>query len=163
VTIVIDGGHIMSRILVIANETLRAKRLLDHLHERALVSPQCELRLVAPLRLPMVTDVASLGCALPLDTLDLAAIAIEAQDRLRDTVDELAATGIAVTGTVTTSDPLTAIDFELRRGPVDEIIFSTKPLPLSRWLHLDLPRRAAKRHRDVVVTVIENVPAALAH
>jgi GABA permease len=40
------------------------------------------------------------------------------------------------------ADPLAAICDECNSLQYDELIVSTLPLKLSKWLHLDLPRKA---------------------
>jgi hypothetical protein len=60
-------------------------------------------------------------------------------------------------------DPMDAIEETLMGGHFDEIILSTLPRSISRWLHLDLPRRVA--HFDLPVTTViapERVPAPVA-
>ena len=67
------------------------------------------------------------------------------------------AAGGAVTGIVSLRhDPMDAIDEVLRAGGFDEIILSTLPHSVSRWLHLDLPRRVA--HFGLPVTTITPDP-----
>jgi hypothetical protein len=52
------------------------------------------------------------------------------------------AAGAAVEGSVSIRhDPMDAIEDALRDGGYDEIILSTLPRSVSRWLRLDLPRR----------------------
>ena len=40
------------------------------------------------------------------------------------------------------ADPLAAISDECNFNEYDELIVSTLPLKLSKWLHIDLPRKA---------------------
>ena len=40
-------------------------------------------------------------------------------------------------------DPLAAVEDALNAGRYDEAIISTLPRRLSRWLHVDLPRKVA--------------------
>ena len=52
------------------------------------------------------------------------------------------AAGGSAHGTVSVRhDPMDAVEEALRNGTFDEIILSTLPHGLSRWLHIDLPRR----------------------
>lgn len=56
-------------------------------------------------------------------------------------------------GSVSTRhDPMDAIEEVLHKGDFDEIILSTLPLGVSRWLHIDLPRRVA--HLGLPVTTV---------
>ena len=52
------------------------------------------------------------------------------------------AAGSDVTGHVGDHEPLMAIQDALHRGSYDEIVISTLPRRLSRWLHLDLVSKA---------------------
>jgi hypothetical protein len=58
-----------------------------------------------------------------------------------------------VTGSVSRrEDPMDAIEEELHGGDFDEIILSTLPRSVSRWLHMDLPRRVA--HLGLPLTIV---------
>lgn len=52
------------------------------------------------------------------------------------------AAGAPVTGHVGDHEPLMAIEDAINRAPYDEIVISTLPRRLSRWLHLDLVSKA---------------------
>jgi len=49
-------------------------------------------------------------------------------------------------------DPMDAIEETLHDGDFDEIILSTLPHSVSRWLHVDLPRRVA--HLGLPLTTV---------
>ena len=49
-------------------------------------------------------------------------------------------------------DPMDAIEEALHDGDFDEIILSTLPRSVSRWLHIDLPRRVA--HLGLPLTTV---------
>jgi hypothetical protein len=49
-------------------------------------------------------------------------------------------------------DPMDAIEETLLDGELDEIIHSTFPRSVSRWLHIDLPRRVA--HLGLPLTTV---------
>jgi hypothetical protein len=58
-----------------------------------------------------------------------------------------------VTGSVSRrEDPMDAIEEALHDGDFDEIILSTLPRSVSRWLHMDLPRRVA--HLGLPLTTV---------
>jgi hypothetical protein len=61
--------------------------------------------------------------------------------RLRAAQKILQAGGIEVSCVIGDPDPMTAFEREWQRGHYDEIIVSTLPRFLSRWLHIDLPHR----------------------
>jgi len=63
------------------------------------------------------------------------------------------AAGSEVTGHVGDHEPLMAIEDAINRAPYDEIVISTLPRRLSRWLHLDLVSKA--RGTGLPVTHVE--------
>jgi hypothetical protein len=72
-------------------------------------------------------------------------------------IDEAA--GAQADGSVSARhDPMDAIEETLREGAFDEIIVSTLPHGVSRWLHADLPSRVA--HLGLPVTTITAVSRA---
>ena len=64
-----------------------------------------------------------------------------AQAKLDAVVRTLTAAGTRASGTVGDPDPLRAVEGAMATGEFDEIIVSTLPARLSRWLHQDLPGR----------------------
>ena len=67
----------------------------------------------------------------------------EAQHVLADALPKLStAAGSEVTGSLGDSEPLMAIHDAINLGEYDEIIISTLPLGISRWLKLDLISKA---------------------
>ncbi|HEY6395863.1 MAG TPA: hypothetical protein VIX82_00265, partial [Solirubrobacteraceae bacterium] len=67
----------------------------------------------------------------------------EARQVLRDAIPKLsAAAGQEVTGNVGDPEPLMAIEDAINLGNYTEIIISTLPLGISRWLKLDLISKA---------------------
>jgi hypothetical protein len=71
------------------------------------------------------------------------------------------AAGAPVTGSVSKRhDPMDAIEEALHDGDYDEIILSTLPRSVSRWLHVDLPRRVAHLGLPVTTVVASDRAAA---
>jgi hypothetical protein len=67
----------------------------------------------------------------------------EAEQVLADALPKLSqAAGHEVKGSVGDAEPLTAIQDAVNLGDFDEIIISTLPLGVSRWLKLDLISKA---------------------
>ncbi len=67
----------------------------------------------------------------------------EAAARLEKALPSLSeAAGFEVGGEVGSADPLAAIQDVVGRDSFDEIVISTLPHRVSRWLHLDLPSKA---------------------
>jgi hypothetical protein len=58
-------------------------------------------------------------------------------------------------------DPMDAIEEALRDGDFDEIILSTLPHSVSRWLHIDLPSRVA--HLGLPLTTVTAQERAASH
>jgi GABA permease len=64
-----------------------------------------------------------------------------AQAKLDAAVKKLTAAGVRVNGAVGNPDPLLAVEEATATGEFAEIIVSTLPARMSRWLHHDLPGR----------------------
>lgn len=77
-----------------------------------------------------------------------------AESRLKRELDRLTTAGVDATGEVVEHDPLDHIREALGRQPYDQIIVSTLPRSLSRWLLMDLPHRIA-RLSTIPVTHVE--------
>jgi hypothetical protein len=72
--------------------------------------------------------------------------------RLRAAQKRLQAGGIEVSCMIGDPDPMTAFEREWKRGRYDEIIVSTLPSHLSKWLHTDLPHRIGHAAAGVPIT-----------
>ena len=68
-----------------------------------------------------------------------------AEARLAEALARFRAAGAVVTGEVGDTNPLEAIGDVLRRESFDEIILSTLPPGVSRWLGQDFPARVTKQ------------------
>lgn len=137
----------MKRILVIANRTLCEQHLLDELHRRREMG-QVMFHLLVPASHPHGgwTD---------------AQARTEASERLDDMLDTLASASIGATGEVGDANPVFAAGDLLRRGEVfDEIVVSTLPVGVSRWLANNVVRRL-RTNTGLPVThvVAERAPA----
>jgi hypothetical protein len=121
-----------ANVLIVAHQTAATAPLLEAVRERAARSP-ASFHLVVPSRphgLDKVMDPADHGQAEATRALD------EALPKLST------AAGGEVTGEVGDAEPLMAIQDALTRGGYDEIIISTLPLGISRWLRLDVISKA---------------------
>jgi cell pole-organizing protein PopZ len=85
-----------------------------------------------------------------------------AEARLAEAMARFRALGAVVTGEVGDTNPLEAIGDVLRRDSFDEIILSTLPPGVSRWLGQDLPTRVRKQHRVPLqhIVAVEEVARA---
>lgn len=160
----------MRRHLIVANQTLGGQRLLDLVRERH-ERGTATFHVLVPAT-PTVDDVLGAGAmyggvlgaeglALPLDHGDERTSYERAEERLTHALERLASGGIRATGEVGDADPLTAIAMVLEEQAFDEIILSTLPPGISRWLRMDLVNRAERRF-DVPITHVYAVdePAA---
>jgi len=133
----------VARVLVVAHKTAATPALLEAVRRRAERGP-ARFHLVVPnphhaswhpseATHPDVTEGEQvLALALPL-------------------MEEAA--GAPVDGSVSRRhDPMDAVEETLHDGAFDEIILSTLPRRVSRWLHLDLPSRV--EHLGMPVTTV---------
>lgn len=138
------------RILIIANQTACGAELLTAVRERMKRGP-CSFTLVVP-----ATPISEQATWTEGKAQDVAS------RRLHEAVRRLRAANITVEGVVGDASPVLAINDALVAEPHDEIILSTLPAGVSRWLRMDLPHRVEQRFGLPVTTVIgEPVGAAL--
>ena len=131
----------MQRYLVVANLTLGGDELLNVLTERVNAGP-CTLHILVPAgHLPS-------EWSLTQDDGRLAA-----SERLEEAKRRFEGLGVPVDGEIGDERVPDAIRDVLRKREVDEIILSTLPSGVSRWLGMDLVSRV-QRMFDVPVTHI---------
>lgn len=123
-------------ILIVANRTAATPELIEEVRRRARSDPTRPARFA--LLVPRAywdpdTEESAITLELALPLLDEAA-------------------GGHVEGLIGDNDPFAALSGAVDSGDYDEIIISTLPAHISRWLHLDLPARA--RRLGLPVTVI---------
>jgi hypothetical protein len=154
----------MRQYLVVANQTLQAAELRDELSKRIGAGP-CSFFVIVPDTKAAQYDPVAAGGVLPQPGMwwwatfyarpatDEEATA-QARQRLSVMLDGLAALGAPVAGDLGSSDPLEAIEKVCVDRQFDEIILTTLPQHVSRWLRGDLPRQAERRFRLPVTTII---------
>ncbi len=76
-----------------------------------------------------------------------------AEKRLLQMIQRIESAGGRAEGTVCDADPIDAVKEVAREGSFDEVIISTLPRRLSRWLKMDLPSRVARVTHAPVTTV----------
>jgi hypothetical protein len=114
-----SGAH---RVLIIANRTAATPGLLEEVRRRAAESAtRFTLLVPRPFWDPDTEESAI--------TLELAIPLLEEAARGR------------VEGLIGDQDPVRAVERALADASYDEIILSTLPERVSRWLHMDLPTR----------------------
>ena len=135
-------------VLVVAHRTAATAALLDAVRDRAARGPARFTLLVpnSPSGLHRVMD--------PEDTDPESAR--EALDQALPLLSEAA--GGQVDGMVGDPNPLSAIEDAVNAGDYDEIIISTLPRTLSRWLHLDLPHKVRGLGLPVTTVTPSEVP-----
>jgi hypothetical protein len=133
----------MRHYLVVANQTLLGDPLVERVKECLAAGP-CRFHLVVP-------ATHAPGRTVWTEGHDRAVAA----QRLREGLERFRTLGAAVEGEVGDARPLDAIrDVMLHAGPFDEIILSTLPPGLSRWLRQDLPRRIQRTFELPLSTVV---------
>ena len=143
-----------SRVLVVANQTLTGRDLLE-LIKAKMAEGSYELFLLVPAtpRAHRNPDAPVPGLNAPLDSEDDDFAG--ARKRLELGLTAIRGLGATVDGTVGDPDPVKAIQEVLSRQQFDEIILSTLPSGVSRWLGQDLPRKVERRfHLPVTVVTV---------
>lgn len=122
-----------AEILVVANRTAGSPELIAALRERADRSP-AKFHLLVPATPHGVAWAA-----------DMHSAGSEAESHVRAAVERLRAEGLEVdNGKVGDPDPVAAVEDAVNFHEFDEIIVSTLPKHLSKWLKLDLPHRVER-------------------
>jgi hypothetical protein len=122
-----------ANVLVVANQTAATPALMDTIRDRAAKGP-CTFTLLVPNTargLHKVVDPEDQGVSEAEQTLELA-LPLMAE-----------AAGHKVESMIGDPNPLDAIQDAVNLNDFDEIILSTLPTRVSRWLKLDLPHKVA--------------------
>jgi hypothetical protein len=119
----------MRRYLIVANQTLTGPHLVAEATARQVAEPS-SFHLLVPATRSHAGALWTEGEA-----------RARARKQLDDALAEMTAAGLQVTGELGDESPVQAVGDALRQGAFDEIIVSTLPPGLSRWLKLDLPHR----------------------
>jgi hypothetical protein len=120
------------RVLVVANETVGGRSLLEEIRRRA--GERSEVYVVVP---------ALASTRLEHLAHDVDGALAEARTRLDRSLTAMRSAGLAASGEVGDHhDPNTAIEDALRAFPADEVIVSTHPPERSRWLESGVVERA---------------------
>jgi hypothetical protein len=77
-----------------------------------------------------------------------------AQERLDESLAQLAAAGVEAKGQIGDGDPLQAMEDALRTFGADEIIISTHPVGRSNWLERDVVEKARERFAVPITHVV---------
>ena len=107
-------------VLVVANQTADSDELLRRLKARG----EAEFTLLLP--------------ALP------GAVRDESRRRLDQVLESMREAGLEVQGMIGDSSPLTAVRETWDPGKYDEVVVSTLPTGVSKWLQIDLPHQVER-------------------
>ena len=122
-----------SRVLIVANRTAATPALIEAVRARAASGP-CKFTLLVPHSWQAIHRLTS--------TEDSHMEANESERVLERALPLLEdAAGDEVEGLTGDADPLAAIEDAVNRHGFDEVILSTLPARVSRWLKLDLPSK----------------------
>jgi hypothetical protein len=128
-----ESAEVPARVLVVAHRTAATQPLLDAVRRRAQEGPAIFTLLVP-------NPAHGLHKVVDAEDQD----AGEAQGVLDHALPRLSeAAGSPVQGLVGDADPSAAIQDAVNLRGFDEIIISTLSPKVSRWLHLDLPRKVS--------------------
>jgi len=152
----------MHKVLIVANRTVGGQELADEVRRRV-DDGGCELHLLVPVASPVASavaigaaagDAANISPTASFEVIDERQVA---RDRLAFGLEWLTSLGATATGELSTDcDTAAAVARVVEAEPVDEIIVSTLPKTVSRWLHQDLPHRIERKVK-LPVTVITGI------
>jgi hypothetical protein len=142
-------------VLVVANRTVGGAELAAAIAERVAAGP-CAFHLLVP-----VPPTPPIGIAAGFSAMEAGVVpALQgpderevAEDRLRYGLQWMRGLGATVEGEVGDTDAVRAIKHVVSSHEIDEIIISTLPTTISRWLRQDLPQRV-RRKFTLPVTVV---------
>jgi hypothetical protein len=143
------GGDGRYRLLVVANQTVGGRALLNEIATRG-DGRRSEILVVTP---------ALAGSRAAHWTSDLDEAMELARQRMELSLQAIEEAGMKARGTVGDSDPNVAIEDALAHFPADEIIISTHPPDRSRWLEHGVVQRARDEIPLPVTHVIVDLEA----
>jgi hypothetical protein len=141
--------HATQRILVVANETVGDKTLIDSLAHLAAVAA-AEVLVVAP----------ALNSRLAYWTSSDSTPRRAAEHRLTRCLQSFKTAGVRAEGLVGDADPLQAMQDALRLFRADEIVIATHPEERSNWLAHDIVSRAREAFGKPVLHIVVDVEHA---
>jgi len=133
----------MSTILIVANQTLPSEALATTVSSR-IASGTRDFHVVVPATPPPGGGM----------TWDEDAARASAEERLEAFRRHLESQGVTATGEIGDRDPVAAVRDAARGRDVTEIVLSTLPAGVSRWLRQDVPSRM-RGAMSVPITVVE--------
>ena len=164
----------MIRLLLVANKTLASGEVSDFVRGRMAKDDDCQFTLLVPATPRTRAEageraVTAAGTA-PWSVPGGAGVYVPeqvkgednwefARGRLEYGLGILRKLGATVDGVVGDPNPAKAISEVLKRRSYDEVVLSTLPKGVSRWLGLDIPHQVQRRfHVPVTVITGKSVP-----
>jgi hypothetical protein len=147
--VTIEPDNTDYHILVVANETVEGRALLEEIQRHA-EGRHADVRVVAP---ALVASRIKHGLG------DVDEARHEAEARLQRSIQEIRRTGIEVAGAVGDADPELAIQDALATFPADEVIIATHPPERSTWLEKDVVERARADIDQPITHVVVDLDA----
>ncbi|GAA3691682.1 hypothetical protein GCM10022204_03720 [Microlunatus aurantiacus] len=156
----------MVRLLLVANKTLSSAEVSRFVQDR-IAAGDCQITLLVPATPQrvhagsrMADEIATAGSGVrgsgggdSVDDWE------NARTRLERGLSDLRALGATVDGEVGDANPAKAIAEVLGRKAFDEVVLSTLPKGISRWLGLDIPHQIQRKfHVPVTVINAEGAP-----
>ncbi len=136
----------MRAYLIVANQTLTSESLTQAITARLADGP---------VRTHVVVPLSPVGGRLTWNEQASRAVA---QTRLDEMLERLREMGAEADGEIGDRDPVMAVRDAMRGREVDEVIVSTLPRGLSRWLGEDVPSRLRDSVRVPVTVVTQDTP-----
>jgi nucleotide-binding universal stress UspA family protein len=137
----------MSTALIVANQTLPSPALADAINERIRRGVTAFYVVVPATPIPHGL------------TWDEDATRQDARDRLNQFLAHLRDRGVTADGEVGDRDPVAAVRDAIRGREIDEVVLSTLPPGISRWLGQDVPSKLRHNVSVPVDVVYEAAPA----
>jgi hypothetical protein len=129
----------LRRLLIVANETVAGRELLDAIERRAR-NGALDITVLCPISEPRGSYI-----------VDPDAVRAAASERLEQTLGELHDNGIEARGFVVDAGPFDAVRDHIAHEAPDEVIVSTHPRQKSRWLRRDVVEQIRRFLRDIPV------------
>ena len=138
----------MRKYLVVANQTLGGRHLIEKVHDLA-SKETCSFHVLVPSTPPQNHLTWTEGTARSL-----------AEERLDAALQVIRSAGAQATGEVGDWRPMNAILDALREQDFDDVIISTLPHGLSKWLRQDLPHRVSRVIGRPVIHIVAEAETA---
>lgn len=134
----------MTRVMVVANQTLGCPELETALHTMLSVQPIPDIVIVAPVTATegeQVWDYPPTDRHAPAPEVIAHALA---SARLQQQLARLGERAVTAHGEVVDHNPLSRVEELLAAERYDEVLVCTLPHRVSRWLRMDFPNRLAR-------------------